>query len=45
MDYLKSIPGLFDKNTKRMYVFEYKNNLDFFNERKKIPRDKEIYGY
>ena len=44
IDYLKTIPGLFDNNTKRMYVFEYKNKYDFF-ERKKILRDKETYGY
>ena len=45
MSYLKTMPSLFDNITKRMYVFEYKNNLDFFNQKKRIPRDKETYGY
>ena len=44
MDFLNSIPELVKNNGRRIHVFERKKEWDFL-ERKKILRDKEIYGY
>jgi len=45
-DFLNTIHGLFTNTTKRIYVFKRKNNSwDLLTERKKLPRDKETYGY
>ena len=44
IEFLKSISQLFTNNKDRIYVFEYKNNY-FPLDVKKIPRDRETYGF
>ena len=44
MVFLETIPQLFITNGKRIYVFHNKKNWNFLEE-KKIPRDRETYGF